>query len=103
MEAAVPPSKISALSSGEFLGMVADDSDNRIELKTFYCEILNDHNALKKEQDNYEDIPVIRKPDNVMVQRNYLQIKQDIQDINQSKVERVLSNLELSHQVIKKG
>ncbi len=74
MEAAVPPSKISALTSGEFLGMVADDSDNRIELKTFHCEILNDHNALKKEQDNYEDIPVIRKPDNVMVQRNYLQL-----------------------------
>lgn len=41
LESAVPPSKISALSSGEFLGMVADDPDNKIGLKTFNCEILN--------------------------------------------------------------
>src|ERR1700744_2230876 len=78
LEAAVPPSKISTLSSGEFVGMVADDPDNKIDLKTFHCEILNDHDALKKEQDDYKQIPLIRKLDNSMVQRNYLQIKEDI-------------------------
>lgn len=102
LESAVPPSKISALSSGEFVGMVADDPDNKIELKTFHCEILNDHDALKQEQDSYREIPVIRKLDNAMVQRNYLQIKQDIQDIIQSEMERVLSDPGLSHLVIKK-
>ena len=102
LESAVPPSKISALSSGEFVGMVADDPDNKIELKTFHCEILNDHDALKQEQENYKEIPVIRKLDNAMVQRNYLQIKQDIQDIIQSEMERVLSDPGLSHLVIKK-
>ena len=30
LESAVPPSKISALSSGEFVGRVADDPDNKI-------------------------------------------------------------------------
>jgi hypothetical protein len=103
LESAVPPSKISALSSGEFVGMVADDPDNKIELKTFHCEILNDHDALKQEQEDYKEIPVIRKLDNAMVQRNYLQIKQDIQDIIQSEMERVLSDPGLSHLVIKKN
>jgi hypothetical protein len=103
LESAIPLSKISALSSGEFVGMVADDPDCKIALKAFHCEILNDHKALKKEQDSYKDIPVIRKLDNAMVQRNYLQIKQDVQDIIQAEMERVLSHPGLAHLVIKKG
>ncbi|MDI5894808.1 conjugal transfer protein MobC [Flavobacterium algoritolerans] len=102
LESAVPPSKISGLSSGEFVGMVADDPDCKIELKTFHCEIVNDHKALKNEQDDYKDIPVIRKVDNAMVQRNYLQIKQDIKDIIYSEKERLLNDFGLAHLVVKK-
>ncbi|MDX9883104.1 MAG: conjugal transfer protein MobC [Prolixibacteraceae bacterium] len=103
LEAAIPPSKISGLSSGEFVGMVADDPGCKIDLKAFHAEIINDHKALKKEQDSYLDIAVIRKLDNNMVQRNYLQIKQDVQDIIQSEMERLLNDPSLSHLVIKKG
>ena len=102
LESAVPPSKISGLSSGEFVGMVADDPDCKIELKTFHSEIVNDHKALKNEQDDYKDIPVIRKVDNAMVQRNYMQIKQDIKDIIYSEKERLLNDLGLAHLVLKK-
>lgn len=102
LESAIPPSKISALSSGEFVGMVADDPENKIELKAFHCEILNDHAALKIEADGYKDIEVIRKLDNTMVQRNYLQVKQDIQEIIQSEMERLLNDPGLSYLVIKK-
>jgi len=102
LEAAVPASKISALSSGEFVGTVADDPDCKIELKAFHCEIINDHVALEKEQNGYKDIEVIRKLANGMVQRNYLQIKQDIQDIIQSEMERVLKDPAMSHLMIKK-
>jgi hypothetical protein len=100
LESAIPPSKISPLSTGEFVGMVADDPDNKIELKTFHCEIINDHEALKKEQDHYKEIPVLRKLDNGMVQRNYLQIKQDVQDIVQSEMERVLNDQGLRNLVV---
>lgn len=103
LEAAIPPSKISALSSGEFVGMVADDPDNKIELKAFHCEIINDHEALKREEECYKEIEVIRKLDNGMVQRNYLQIKQDIQDIIQSEMERLLNDPSLAHLVVRKG
>ena len=103
LESAVPPSKISGLSSGEFVGMVADDPDCKIELKTFHCEILNNHEALKKEQDSYKDIQVIRKLDNTVVQRNYLQIKQDVQDIIHSEMERLLNDPGQAHLVVRKG
>ena len=103
LEAAIPPSKISALSSGEFVGMVADDPDNKIELKAFHCEIINNHEALKREYDSYKDIEVIRKLDDGMVHRNYLQIKQEVQDIIQSEMERLLNDPGLKHLVVRKG
>jgi len=103
LEAAIPPSKIASLSSGEFVGMVADDPDNKIELKAFHGEIINDHQALKQEQENYKEINVIRKLDDGMIQRNYLQVKRDIQDIIQSEMERLLNDPGQVHLVIKKG
>lgn len=103
LESAVPPSKISALSSGEFVGMVADDPDCKIKLKTFHCEIVNDYEALKKEEDNYKEIPTVRKLDNIMIQRNYLQIKQDIQDIIHSEMERLIDHPKLAYLIIKKN
>jgi hypothetical protein len=102
LEAAVPPSRISALSSGEFVGMVADNPDCKIELKAFHCEIINDHAALKKEIDAYVLLPEVRKINGAIVERNYLQIKQDIRDIIELEMERLLSDPALSHLVIKK-
>lgn len=103
LEAAVPPSKIAALSSGEFVGMVADNPDEKIELKTFHCEIINDHETLKKEQDNYMDIPMIRQIDNTMVQLNYMQVKQDVQDIVEGEMERLMNDPALQHLIIRKN
>jgi hypothetical protein len=102
LEAAVPASKIAALSSGEFVGMVADDPDEKIELKTFHCNIINDHPGLKKEQDDYENIPEIRELNNEMLQKNYHQIKQDVQDIINSEMERLVNDPASSYLVIKK-
>lgn len=81
LDSAIPPSKIASLSSGEFVGMVADDPENKIALKTFHAEILNDHAAIKKETDKYKQIPSVRNVSAQEIQQNYLQIKEDIQDI----------------------
>lgn len=102
LESAVPPSKISALSSGEFVGMVADNPDCRIELKSFHCEIINDHEALKKEEENYNEIPPVRKIDEMMIHRNYLQIKQDIQDIINSELDRMFNDPAMAYLILKK-
>ena len=103
LESAIPASKIASLSSGEFVGTVADDPDCKIDLKAFHCEILNDHVLLKEEQKAYKEIPLIRKVDNTIVQRNYLQIKRDVQDIIQSEIERMLNDPALTHLIIKKN
>jgi len=81
LDYAIPASKISSLSSGEFVGMVADNPDSKIELKVFHSEIQNDHEAIRQEEAQYREIPKIRTIDSEIVQINYLQIKQDIQEL----------------------
>src|SRR5665811_2435598 len=56
LELAIPINKISSLSSGEFVGMVADNPDQKIELKAFCAEIINDHEVLSKEKARYKEL-----------------------------------------------
>jgi hypothetical protein len=102
LEAAVPASKISALSSGEFVGTVADDPDNKIALKAFHCEIINDHEAINAEIKSYKPIPVIRQVDNSMVQRNYLQIKQEVLEIVEAEKDRMSNDPLLESLIVNK-
>ena len=88
---------------GTFVGIVADDPDCKIELKSFHCQILNDHEVLKKEQQNYKSIPVIRKVDAGMIQKKFLSIKQDIEDLVESEMGMLTDNPELNSCLIKKN
>jgi hypothetical protein len=101
LDSAVPASKIATLSSGEFVGMVADDPGQKIELKTFHAAILNDHNALKREQDNYKDIPVVREVTQAMIQQTYLKIRQEVEYLVNAEMERLLGDPEIV--VVKKN
>lgn len=81
LDFAIPASKISTLSSGEFVGLVADNPDEKIDLKVFHNAIVNDHDALKAESDNYKAVPPIRKVDSDILTANYFSIKSDIESI----------------------
>jgi hypothetical protein len=81
LDSAVPPSRIASLSSGEFVGTVSDDPHQKIELKSFHAQIINDHLAIKREEDAYKEIPVIRSVTPFEIQENYFQIKKDIERI----------------------
>ena len=102
LELAIPVNKISSLSSGEFVGMVADNPDQKIELKTFCAEIINDHEALSHEQEAYKGLPTISNISQQEILNNYLQIKKDVQEILQMEMERMLDTPELESLIIKK-
>ncbi|OCX54358.1 conjugal transfer protein TraG [Mucilaginibacter sp. PPCGB 2223] len=78
LDYAVPASKIAGLSSGEFVGMVADDPTNKIDLKTFHCQIQNDHEAIAVEERTYQDIPPIRQPSTTEIISTYQRIKEEV-------------------------
>ncbi len=102
LELAVPPSTIAGLSSGEFVGMVADTPQQRIKHKAFHCDIKADFDAINKEEKSYKEIPVVRQITNDMVQRNYLQIKGEIAGLVSAEIGKMLDNPKLQHLVIKR-
>jgi hypothetical protein len=81
LDYAIPASKIASLSSGEFVGMVADDPTNKIDLKTFHCQIQNDHDLIRTEEERYEPIPEIRETIKTDIAANYHKIKADIRSL----------------------
>lgn len=100
---AIPQSKISSLSSGEFVNMVADNPDQKIQLKTFCSEIVNDHTALNREQSGYKDLPAFAKVETNDILKSYLQVKEDVAMIVQTEIERMLDTPELNGLIIKKA
>ncbi|SDW46303.1 Type IV secretory system Conjugative DNA transfer [Hydrobacter penzbergensis] len=79
LDYAIPASKISALSSGEFVGMVADNPDEKIKLKMFHAEVINDSDAMNIEMKTFVDLPVVKEIAEQKIMDNYYQIKHDIQ------------------------
>ncbi len=89
LDFAIPASKISALSSGEFVGMVSDDPHEKIKLKMFHAELVNDSREINEEMKGFKDIPSVRELDAIQVMDNYYQIKQDIQILIEQEVYRL--------------
>lgn len=84
LDYAVPASKIAGLSSGEFVGMVADDPTEPIALKTFHSRIQNDHGAITAEEAAYQAIPAARtiSPSGIII--TYHRIKEDIKMLTET-------------------
>ena len=99
LESAIPPAKIANLSSGEFVGAIADDPQTKIKHKAFHAEIVNDHAALAEEEIKFLDIPLIRKVTNDEVMDNFFRIKKEIKEILQEKA-KLCSN-KLSRRFLK--
>lgn len=91
LDFAIPQSKIAGLSSGEFVGMVADDPTQKIKLKTFHCEIINDHVQLRTETEAYSPLPSLNPVNNQMINNNFKGIKLQITQLVESEIERIMN------------
>ena len=98
LDAAIPASKIAALSSGEFVGMVADDPLEKIKLKMFHAEIINDAEKLNAEVSRYKDIPVVSNVTQQQVLDNYYQVKMEVKRLIGEEVERLKAEKVLNTQ-----
>ena len=100
LESAIPASTISNLSSGEFVGAVADNPDMKIPQKIFHCEIVNDHAALAAEEKDYVPIPKPREVSQREIEDNYLRIKDEVAAIIDEEMERIYNTPELAHLLV---
>ncbi len=94
LDSAIPASKIAALSSGEFVGMMADDPEEKIKLKMFHAEIINDNKKLNEEMKHFKPIPEIREVTQQQIMDNFFQIKYDIKQLIDSEVDRLVAEKE---------
>lgn len=105
MDSLIPPSKISGLTQGMFVGAVCDSFDERIEQKIFHCEIVVDNEQVKRETANYKKLPQIidfgdeNGNDQMQeeIQANYNRVKQEVQQIITDEMERIKNDPNLLH------
>ena len=105
MDSLIPPSKISNLTQGMFVGAISDNFDERIEQKIFHCEIVVDDEKVKRETANYKKLPQIidfRDEDGndrmqEEIQANYNRVKQEVQQIVTDEMERIKNDPDLQH------
>jgi hypothetical protein len=110
MDSLIPPSKISNLTQGLFVGAVSDNFDERIEQKMFHAEIVVDEALVASEMKAYKKIPEIipfldengNDTMNREIDANYRQIKVDVENIILSEIQRIQNDPSLEH-LIKKG
>ncbi|MDP2335919.1 MAG: conjugal transfer protein MobC [Bacteroidota bacterium] len=105
MDSLIPPSKISNLTQGMFVGAVADNFDERIEQKIFHAEMVVDNAKVDAETKTYKKIPVITSfidgqgNDRMkeMIQENYNRIKAESKQIVGEELERIKRDPALMH------
>ena len=109
MDSLIPPSKISGLTQGMFVGSVSDNFNERIEQKIFHAEIVVDTDKVKREESHYQPIPIINNfkdadGNDCMKQAildNYNQIKEDVKQIVKDELERIAADESLKHLIQK--
>lgn len=109
MDSLIPPSKISGLTQGMFVGSVSDNFNERIEQKIFHAEIVVDTDKVKREESHYQPIPIINDFKDAngndcmkqAIQDNYNQIKEDVKQIVKDELERIATDENLKHLIQK--
>ena len=109
MDSLIPPSKISGLTQGMFVGSVSDNFNERIEQKIFHAEIVVETEKVKREESNYQPIPIINDFKDAdgndcmkqAIQDNYNQIKEDVKQIVKDELERIAGDENLKHLIQK--
>ena len=109
MDSLIPPSKISGLTQGMFVGSISDNFNERIEQKIFHAEIVVDTDKVKREESHYQPIPIINDFKDTdgndcmkqAIQDNYNQIKEDVKQIVKDELERIANDENLKHLIQK--
>lgn len=109
MDSLIPPSKISGLTQGMFVGSVSDNFTERIEQKIFHAEIVVDTDKVKREESHYQPIPIINNFKDAdgndcmkqAIQDNYNQIKEDVKQIVKDELGRIANDENLKYLIQK--
>ena len=109
MDSLIPPSKISNLTQGVFVGAISDNFDERIEQKIFHAEIVVDSEKVSADTKLYKPIPIltdfVKDGKDTMkeaIKDNYDRIKSETAQIVKDELARIEADPDLQHLLPKK-
>ena len=110
LDALIPPSKISNLTQGMFVGSVADNVDQPLPQKIFHARIELDSVAIQAEERRFVPIPQISSfldeegTDRMeeIIRENYYRIKEEVVQIVEREIRRIESDPDLAGLLPKK-
>lgn len=100
LDYAIPMSTISSLSSGEFVGVVADNPDQRIPHKMFHGEFLSEYSTPKTQ--NGDRVISKNSPSPGQLKENFLKTKNQINSLVTENLERIMNTPNLNNVIVKK-
>ena len=110
LDALIPPSKISNLTQGMFVGSVADNVDQPLPQKIFHARIELDSAAIQAEERRFVPIPQIssfldeESTDRMeeIIRENYYRIKEEVVQIVEREIRRIENDPDLAGLLPKK-
>lgn len=110
LDALIPPSKISNLTQGMFVGSVADNVDQPLPQKIFHARIELDSAAIQAEERRFVPIPQISSfldeegTDRMeeIIRENYYRIKEEVVQIVEREIRRIENDPDLAGLLPKK-
>ena len=97
-EETITPATLANLSSGEFVGLVADDPDAKIEQKGFHATLI------KKwvEPISQRPLPVVRTVTDDLVQSNFMRIVSETESLVKQEMNRILTDPSLKQYIVRR-
>jgi len=92
----IRPATIATLSSGEFVGILADDPDEEMELKAFHARIVKERVRLPQ-----LELPVIRAIGPDEVEANFRRVKREVAELVDGEMERIMGDPTLRGVIVK--
>jgi len=92
----IRPATIATLSSGEFVGILADDPDQEMELKAFHAKIVKDPVKV-----DVRELPVVRELGPDEVEENFRRVKREVAELVDGEMGRIMSDPVMKTRVVK--
>lgn len=100
LDYAIPVSTIASLSSGEFVGVVADNPDQCIARKMFHGEFLLKHRNERTKASKKETPEITQFPK--QMRENFSKIKAQVGSLVHEDLERIINSPSLKYAIVKK-
>ena len=91
----ISPATIATLSSGEFVGILADDPGRAMELKAFHAKVVKEDAGVSP-----GELPVVREIGAGEIEENFRRVKKEVEELVECEMNRIVRDPGLKGKVL---